>query len=149
MSTELETRRAEAARPAMERCVVVVDEALPAGLAANAAAVLAFTLGARLPGLIGEDFADADGMAHPGLIPFGVPVLGAPVDRLAELRAGALAAGVGVVAFPSFGQQSTDYAEFRAHVARTPAAELCYLAVALHGARRAVARLTGSLPLLR
>jgi hypothetical protein len=149
MSMQLETNPAEVERPAVERCVVVVDEALPAGLAANAAAVLAFTLGARLPGLIGEDYADADGSAHPGLIPFGVPVLRAPGEHLGQLRAGALEAGVGVVAFPSFGQQTTDYAEFRAHVARTPAADLRYLALALHGPRRPVARLTGSLPLLR
>jgi len=149
MSTEMQTKPAETARPAVERCVVVVDEALPAGLAANAAVVLAFTLGATVPGLIGEDYADADGTPHPGLIPLGVPVLRAPGERLGELRAGALEAGVGVVGFPAFGQQTTDYAEFRAQVARTPAAELRYLAVALHGPRRPVARLTGSLPLLR
>src|SRR5918992_2780684 len=41
-----------------ERCVIVVDEDLPAGLAANAAAVLALTLGAREPELVGADFVD-------------------------------------------------------------------------------------------
>jgi hypothetical protein len=151
MSTDLETPPARAADggPVLQRCVVIVDEALPPGLAANAAAVLAFTLGARLPGLVGEDFADADGTAHAGLIPVGVPVLRAPAERLPALRAGALEAGLDVVAFPTFGQQTTDYAEFRAHVARTPGADLRYLALALHGPRRPVARLTGSLPLLR
>ena len=39
------------------RCVVVVDEALAPGLAANAAAVMAVTLGAKLPAMVGEDFA--------------------------------------------------------------------------------------------
>jgi hypothetical protein len=52
-----------------ERCVIVVDEALPPRLAANAAAVLALTLGALEPALAGADFVDGDEEAHPGLIP--------------------------------------------------------------------------------
>jgi hypothetical protein len=141
---------AEEPSPALpERCVIVVDAALPPGLAANAAAVLALTLGARVPALVGADFHDADGSAHPGLIPMGLPVLVAEADRLSELRERALARGVAVAGFPALGQQTTDYAEFTASVAGTPAAELRYLGLALWGERRAVGRVTGSLGLLR
>ena len=48
-----------------ERCVIVIDEALPPGLAANAAAVLALTLGREEPALVGAGFVDADEGAHP------------------------------------------------------------------------------------
>ena len=68
------------------RCVVVVDEELAPGLAANAAAVMAVTLGARLPALVGEDFEDAAGERHPGLITTGLPVLRAPAAELPALR---------------------------------------------------------------
>ena len=132
-----------------ERCVVVVDEDLPPGPAANAAAVLALTLGAREPGLVGADFVDADAEPHPGLIPIGLPVLRAPRADLVEIRRRAAAASVRVVDFPVFGQQTNDYEEFRGLVAATPAAELSYLGVALSGPRRAVGRLTGRLALLR
>jgi hypothetical protein len=132
-----------------ERCVIVVDEDLPAGLAANAAAVLALTLGAREPGLVGEDFVDADAQPHPGLIPIGLPVLRASRDELVELRRRAGADGVSVIDFPVFGQRTNDYDEFRGMVAATPAAELSYLGVALSGPHRAVRRLTGTLALLR
>jgi Protein of unknown function (DUF2000) len=132
--------------PMSERCVIVVDEDLPAGLAANAAAVLALTLGAREPELVGADFVDADAQPHPGLIPIGLPVLRAP---RAELRRLAAADGVSVVGFPVFGQQTNDYDEFRGMVAATPADELSYLGVALSGSRRAVKRLTGALALLK
>ena len=132
-----------------ERCVIVVDEALPAGLAANAAAVLALTLGAREPELVGADFVDADAQPHPGLIPIGLPVLRAARADLVEIRRRAAADGVSVVDFPAFGQQTTDYDEFRGMVAATPSAELSYLGVALSGPRRAVGRLTGRLALLR
>ena len=132
-----------------ERCIIVVDEALPAGLAANAAAVLALTLGAREPGLVGADLIDADEEAHPGLIPIGLPVLRAPRDELGRLRARAGQAGLGVIDFPAFGQRTNDYDEVRDAVARTPTAALEYLGLALHGPRRAVSRLTGGLALLR
>lgn len=131
------------------RCVIVVDEALAPGLAANAAAVLALTLGASVDGLMGEDLVDADGETHPGLIPTGLPVLCAPRPLLAQLRTRAAEAGVGIVDFPVFGLQTTDYDAVRGQVARTPTAELEYLAIALHGSRRAVGRLTGNLRLLR
>ena len=132
-----------------ERCVIVVDESLPAGLAANAAAVLALTLGAREPELVGADFVDADAQPHPGLIPIGLPVLRAPRAELVEIRRLASLDGVSVVDFPAFGQQTNDYDEFRGMVAATPNAELSYLGVALSGSLRAVRRLTGRLALLR
>jgi hypothetical protein len=132
-----------------ERCVIVLDEDLPAGLAANAAAVLALTLGAREPRLVGADLIDADRQTHPGLIPIGLPVLRASRDELTELRRCAGDDGVAVVAFPSVGQQTNDYDEVRATVARTPTAELTYLGVAISGEQRKVRRLTGRFALLR
>jgi hypothetical protein len=143
---------AESARAAVvppERLVIVVDETLPPGLAANAAAVVAFTLGAQLPGLRGSDVADADGAVLPGLIPIGLPILRAPSGALTALHAGAAEAGLGVAAMPVFGHQTNDYDEYRALVARTPGADLRFLAVAVHGPRRRVGRLTGSFGLLR
>jgi len=132
-----------------ERCVIVVDESLPPGLAANAAGVLAVTLGSIVAGLVGGDFVDADGHRHAGLIRGVLPVLRAAHPRLSALRTAALDNALDVIDFPAFGQQTNDYDEFRARIARTPAAQLRYLGIALHGPRRAVARVTGSLPLLR
>jgi len=129
--------------------VVVVDPALPLGLAANAVAVLALTLGARIPRILGPDVPDASGHHHPGLIPFGLPVLAAPGADLVRLRSSALAAGLLVVDFPTLGQQTTDYAAFTAQVAATSPADLTYLGVAVHGPAKSVRTLTGGLPLLR
>src|SRR4051794_18064078 len=46
------------------------------------------------------------------------------------------------------GQQTNDYDDVRAYVARTATADLEYLGLALHGSRRAVSRVTGTLRLL-
>jgi hypothetical protein len=132
-----------------ERCVIVVDGDLAPGLAANAAAVLALTVGAHKPELVGADLIDADRRTHPGLIPIGLPVLRASRDELTELRQRAGDDGVTVVAFPAVGQQTNDYDEVRATVARTPTAELTYLGVAISGEQRKVRRLTGRFALLR
>jgi Protein of unknown function (DUF2000) len=132
------------------RFVVVVDESLPPGRAANATGMLALTLGATVAGLPGAALVDADGDAHPGLMPQGLLVLRAPAHRLSELRAQAAASEeVGVIDFPTDCQQTTDYDEVRRRVAGIPTADLRYLAILLYGPRRAVNRLTGNLALLR
>jgi hypothetical protein len=129
------------------RTVVVLDRSLPKGLAANAAAVLALTLGVHRPGLIGPDFEDAEGQRHLGLYPTGLPVLGAEPGELPALREAARARDLLVVDMPAPGQRTTDYDEFRAAVASD--AELAYLGILVSGPPKAVRAVTGQLGLLR
>jgi hypothetical protein len=136
------------ARP--ERAVIVISEALAPGHAANAAAVLALTFGARMPELPGPPVTDADGVIHPGLYPAGLPVLRAGTDALVVLHRRARDAdGVAVVAFPAAGQTTTDYDAFRAVVAETPTADLELIAVLVCGPAKPIRRLTGSFGLMR
>lgn len=152
-STQQEDRTtAEAAggaAPAPTRTVLVIDRELPIGLAANAAAVLALSLGALESGLPGADFTDASGEPHHGLFPTGLPVLAADAPRITALRTRARKQTVRVVDFPHAGQQTNDYETFRHTVASTPEPDLRYLGVALHGPAKIVRSLTGGLPLLR
>ena len=127
--------------------MVVLDETLAPGKAANAAAVMAMTLGTKVDGLIGQDFVDGAGAVHPGLFRHGLPVLKARPEQLRELREKAVAAEVGVVGFPVNGHQTNDYEEFVAMLATS--ADVSYLGLALYGPAKAVRRLTGSLALLR
>lgn len=140
---------AEEAAPQPTRCAIVVDASLPAGRAANAAAVIALTLGKRHPHLAGPDLVDASGRAHPGLIPIGIAVLAAPAAEVNALRAKALKNGIDVVDFPSQGQQTTDYAKFGALVREVPTESLTYVGVGLYGARKAVGRIVGRFSLLK
>lgn len=129
-----------------ERCVIVVDEALPPGKAANAAAVVAFTLGQRHAHLVGEPLLERDGAAHPGLIPIGIPVLRATAAQLCALRRKATA-HCDVVDFPVQGQQTNDYQAFRSAVQSVQGESLQYLAVGLVGGRKKVGKLVGGLAL--
>jgi hypothetical protein len=144
--TEIATDAAAPTAPTL-RTVIVIDRDLPKGLAANAAAVLAHAFGARRPDLVGGDFADATGATHAGLIPTGLPVLGATGADLVSLRAAAAERDLLVVDLPAAGQQTTDYDEFRAAVAA--ADELPYLAALISGPPKAVRAVTGQLGLLR
>lgn len=131
-----------------KRCAIVVDAALPPGKAANAAAVIALTLGKRHPDLAGADLVDASGHRHPGLIPIGIAVLAAPAAALGAVRDRAIRAALDVVDFPSQGQQTNDYAEFCARVAHLATEELSYVGIGIYGVRKAVGRIVGKFPLL-
>jgi len=128
--------------------VIVVDESLPPGLAANAAVCIAAATSPRVAGLLGPDATDATGSAHPGLPWAGCIVLDAPAAALAGLRAAAtVTEGVFVADMPAAAQQTRVYDEFLAEVAG--AAALRYVAVGIIGPRGIVAEMTRGLPLLR
>jgi hypothetical protein len=131
------------------RCVIVVDEALPTGRAANAAAVIALTMGRRKPSLCGADLVDRGGSVHPGLIPIGITVLGAPGSELAGIRAKALSRDLEVVAFPTYGQQTNDYNAFLAAVASCDTEAMTYVGVGVCGARKSVGKIVGKYGLLK
>jgi hypothetical protein len=132
------------------KCAVVLGDELPTGLAANAAGVLSVTLGHRVDGLVGADVEDADGVAHPGIIHVPLPILKAPRAEVAAIvRAAAEDDELFFVAFSALAQSCRTYAEYTAKMAATVTADLDSIGVGLHGPRKRVDRLVGSLPLLR
>lgn len=131
------------------KIVIVVDEKLPLGLAANAAAVLAFSASPSLTGCVGESVMDRSGTVHPGITAVPLPVLAASSSNLAELKeAAGSAAGAAYIAFSDIAQRSKNYEEYT-RAMRTAAPEsLQYVGLCIYGEDRAVRSLTGSLRLL-
>ncbi len=138
----------ETAAP-MARCVIVLDKDLPVGRLANAAAVIALTIGQRHPGLVGGALVDASGFAHPGLIPVGIAMLGAAQAELHKLRSDALAAGCDVVDFPLEGQLTKNYEEFQGAVAVIDPVDMKYVGVALVGQKKPISKIVSKLELLK
>ena len=58
-----------------EKCVMIIDEALPLGIIANTAAILGITMGMKMPDVVVRDVADKEGNSHIGIIQFPVPIL--------------------------------------------------------------------------
>jgi hypothetical protein len=131
------------------RCVIVVASDLPSGRAANAAAVIALTIGRLRPDLVGTDLVDLSGVAHHGLIPIGISVLAAPMSELAAVRTKALAKEMLMVDFPVQGQQTNDYSAFSAAVGDRATEELSYVGIGLVGSRKAVGKIVGRYSLLK
>ena len=135
-----------------EKCVMVLDETLPAGLAANAAAIMGITLGRQMPEIVGADVTDQSGRLHRGIIAFPVPVLKSSPEGLRAIREKLYQPefqDLSVVDFPDLAQGCKTYEEFTGKMAQTPEPSLRYLGVALCGPKKKINKLTGHIPLLR
>jgi len=136
-------------RAARLKWVVVVDESLPTGIAANAAICTAAATAAGVTGLLGPDAVDADGSTHPGLPWAGCSVLRASGEQLAAIRAKAAASeGVFVADMPAAAQLTRVYDEYLETVAGTASDALPYYAVSVVGPRNRVDKIVGRLALL-
>lgn len=140
---------AEPTRAARLKWVVVVDAALPAGLAVNAAVCVAAATQANVTGLLGPDAVGPAGEVHPGLPWAGCSVLAADASALSALRADAAdREGVFVADMPEAAQLTRVYDEYRDTVAGTPADALRLYAVSLVGPKNRIAKLVKGLDLL-
>ena len=136
-------------RAARLKWVVVVNDALPPGVAVNAAVCIAAATGPAVPGLLGPDGTDADGAIHPGLPWPGCTILVAGSERLRELRARAAGSpDVFVVDMPNLAQQVRVYDEYLQGLSALDRAGLEYAAVGLIGPRNRIDKLVRKLPLL-
>ncbi|OON40752.1 hypothetical protein BTJ39_06635 [Izhakiella australiensis] len=130
-----------------ERCVLIINPSLAPGKTANAAAVMALTVGQRHPHLVGPALTDGSGLSWPGLIPTGIPVLSATPAVLSTLLSSVLSQNFDVVIFPEQGQMTTDYAAFSAAVAEVTTDALPLLGIAVTGEKKALRKFTAGLSL--
>ena len=133
-----------------QKCVMVIDEALPAGIAANTAGIMGITLGRHIPEAVGPDVLDKDGRTHLGIIAVPVPILKASADKIKDIREQLYApefSDLTVVDFSDVAQSCNVYDEFIEKAA--DADEYTYYGIGICGRKKSVNKLTGSLPLLR
>ncbi len=139
----------ESTRSARLKWAIVVNDTLPAGLAANAAVCCAAATAAGVRGLLGPDGADGGGTVHPGLPWAGCSVLKAPNAKLRDIRARATERPDMFVAdMPEAAQTTRVYAEYLSALAQTDPEGISYFAVSIVGPRKAVDRVIGRLALL-
>lgn len=133
------------------KCVIVLDGALPQGKSANIAAILGISLGRALPEVVGPDVSDGSGTVHPGIIAFPVPILRGDRESLRALREKLRTepfSGLFAAEFTDLAQGCRTYGEFQERMAAAPEDGLRYLGIAVCGEKKLVNRLTGNLPLL-
>jgi hypothetical protein len=144
-----EINTGEPTRAARLKWVVAVDEALPAGLAVNAAACVAASTGSAVAGLLGSAGKDASGFIHPGLPWAGCTVLAARSEQLTELRDKASGSiGVFVADMPRQAQTTRIYDEYLHELSQAEQGQIVYYAVGVIGPRNRVDKLVKKLSLL-
>lgn len=134
------------------KCVMVVDEALPPGIIANTAGIMGLTLGKHIPETIGVEVVDKSGCAHLGIIQIPVPVLKADKEKIREIRQRLYQpefTGLTVVDFSDVAQSCNIYDEYIQHAAEVNEGDFHYFGIGIFGEKRLVNKLTGNLPLLR
>lgn len=136
----------------LKKCVAVIDQDLPLGLIANTAAILGCTLGKKRTEIVGEDVVDQDDRLHLGIINTPIPILAATKDQIKEIYRTAHALqdeSMMIVGFSDLAQRCKTYEDYTAKMAQTSDDDLNYLGICLSGSKKAVNRLTGSLPILK
>ena len=132
--------------------MLVLDGELPAGVAANTAAILGAALGRSHPELVGEDLPDGTGEAHRGIVQVPIAILRGGREELARLWAaahGPACEGLEVLDFSDLAQGCRTYGEYAEKLSGRGPETLRWLGIGLCGPQKLVNRLTGSLPLLR
>jgi hypothetical protein len=132
------------------KTVIVLDESLSRGHLANVAAALAMSMAGLIPDPVGPDVSDADAKMHPGIVKRPIPVLGAAEGELQMLmtQSGGMA-GVKVVSFTDIAQRSRTYDSYAEAMSMAGSGSIRYLGLGICGDMKSVAKLTGSLPLLK
>jgi hypothetical protein len=139
-----------ALEPPSRKCVILLDASLPIGMMTNAAAILGASLGAYVSDIIGMPARDQSGGTHPGLISVPLPILQADRETLRRVRQDALNdPQVEVFDFAEPARTAKTYAEYIAQMLATPETSLEYVALALHGPRAVVTKLTGHLKIVK
>ena len=135
-----------------QKCVLVIDAALPLGLIANTAAILGTTLGAVKPQMIGRNVTDASGGVHTGINTIPTTVLQADEATLKNLRLKLYSdefSDLLVVDFSDVAQRIHIYEDYVKEAEGMNTEDFRYFGLALYGDKKKVNRITGMLPLLR
>lgn len=135
-----------------QKCVMVIDHALPLGLIANTAAMLGISIGKLHPEMVGEDVTDATGRVHTGISTYPISMLKGDEQLLSELRLRLFEpefTALTVIDFSDVAQKINVYADFVQKAGETQERDHSYYGIALFGDKKKINRLTGMLPLLR
>ena len=133
-----------------EKCVLILEENLPIGIAANTAAILGITIGSKKPNIVGQTVQDKNENSHLGIIQFPVPILKAGKQKLAEISKILFSQEyLTVIDFSELAQSCKTYDEYVERMADSAGSELVYIGIAVCGNKKKINKLTGNLSLLR
>ncbi|HCY85653.1 MAG TPA: DUF2000 domain-containing protein [Desulfobacteraceae bacterium] len=132
------------------KTVMIVNQSLPPGLAANTTAVLGISLGRMDSSILGPDLKDGSGTRHPGITQQTIPVLSAESYLIKEIfeQSGRLPE-ISVIDFNTIAQKSRHYDDYTEKLAAVSTRDLEFSGICLQGPKNQVNKMTGMLKLYR
>lgn len=131
-----------------EKCVIIIDENTPAGVAANTAAILGITLGIKVPNVIGADVFDSKGNLHAGIIRFPIPILKCSSEILKDLRLKLYEANCKELFSADFTDIAQNCKTYDEYIDKMAYAEYFnYIGIIICGDKNKINKLTGNLSL--
>ncbi|HOM42856.1 MAG TPA: DUF2000 domain-containing protein [Bacillota bacterium] len=134
------------------KCVMIIDENLPAGIIANATAALGISLASAVDGLIGKGLFDKDERLHQGITNIPIPILTLFKEEL-RIRYDELLEKndpeILVIGFSEIAQKSLNYDDYEIKLAAARKDEIEYLGICIYGPKKKINKLTGNLKMLR
>ena len=131
-----------------DKCVFILSETLSFGTALNCTALLGSSLGAQYPDLIGENYKDADGVFHLGLLSLPIVVLKAREEDLIQIRHNALELEkTKCIDLTNISQDARTYDELVQKAQKTRFSAFKYIALSLFGDSSEIGDLTKNLKL--
>lgn len=137
---------------ATHKCVLIIDAYQPTGIIANIASVLSMTLGHKVDKIVCHDVCDKQGEVHLGLTQLPLPILGAPQEKIKEIREHFLASGLKdlvLVDFSTIAQQAKTYAEYEQAMQAADKSDLHYIGIGVCAEKKVINKATGNLSLIK
>ncbi|HNU79498.1 MAG TPA: DUF2000 domain-containing protein [Bacillota bacterium] len=134
------------------KCVMIIDENLPAGIIANATAALGISLASAVDGLIGKKLYDKDERLHQGITNIPIPILTLSKRELRIRYDDLLEKNdpeILVIGFSEIAQKSLNYDDYGIKLAAARKDEIEYLGICIYGPKKKINKLTGNLKMLR
>lgn len=134
------------------KCVMVVNEELPAGLIANTTAALGISLASVAEGLIGNAIKDLNGRIHQGVTNIPIPILSLSKEELKIKYDTILASNdeeVKIIGFSEMAQKSLSYDDYESKLSAAREDEISYSGFCLYGPKKKINKLTGNIKMLR
>lgn len=135
-----------------EKCVMIIDETLSIGMAANTAAILGLTIGKEESSIIGPVVTDGAGRGHLGITIAPIPILKGSRAVLMDIREKLFDSeysDVKTVDFSETAAYSRTYQDYTERLAEQSGDAIRYIGIGIIGPKKKVNKLTGSLPLLK
>lgn len=131
-----------------KKCIIILDENLEKGFAANISSILGMSFGSAFPDLTGHAVKTADMTNVPGITRIPIPILKATKDELCNIFNSEFPVDYRVF-FGKAAMSTKSYSDYETMISTLPdsAQEVC--GALIYGDKRTVNKMSGSLSLYR